>query len=106
MLLSKSWLFVAGVLGAAMIYFWFFTNHEVARNNLNLVLFNPLWLLIFIDKRFYLFVGRSLLVLAVVALGMMFLPPYQYTADVVAAFMPLNVAAALVLIRMARRGAA
>ncbi len=102
LLLSKSWLLVAGVLGAAMVYFWFFTNHAVARYNLNLALFNPLWLLVFVGKRFYLFVGRILMVLAAVAFGMMFLPPYQYTADVVAAFLPLNLAAALVLVRLAR----
>jgi hypothetical protein len=105
MLLSRVWLLVAGLLGVAMIYFWFFTNHEVASNNLNLTLFNPLWLLVFLGKRFYPIVALTLVILAAVGLGMMVLPPHQYTADVIAAFLPLNIAVALVLRRNSRREA-
>ncbi len=98
LLLARFWLLISGLLGLVMLYLWFFTDHDVARNNLNLALFNPLWLLGWGGRR-WSFVTACLLVgLGTAAVLMTQLPPYQYTADVLAAFFPLNLAAAWVLL--------
>jgi len=99
LVLARSWLLVSGLLGLALLYLWFFTDHNVARNNLNLALFNPLWLLCWAGRRAS-FITASLLVgLGTAAVLMTQLPPHQYTADVLAAFLPLNLAAAWVLLQ-------
>jgi hypothetical protein len=95
--LARSWLLVSGVLGLVMLYFWFFTDHDAARNNLNLALFNPLWLLSLAGNRFFRITAYLLAGLGTLALLMTALPVQQYSADVLAAFLPLNLAAAWVL---------
>jgi len=95
--LARSWFFVSGTAGLLMLFFWFGTDHTVASLNLNLLVLNPLWLWPAFaprgDWRLPVVVaGFSLL-----ALLMPFLPPQQYTLDVLAAFLPLNLAAAAAL---------
>jgi hypothetical protein len=95
--LARAWFAVAGLGGLALLYLWFGTDHSVARMNLNLLVFNPLWLWPAFVRR-----GRSLVLTVVAgfaALALLFplLPPQQYTLDVLAAFLPLNLAAAAVL---------
>jgi len=95
--LARSWFFVSGTAGLLMLFFWFGTDHTVASLNLNLLVLNPLWLWPAFaprgDWRLPVVVaGFSLL-----ALLMPFLPPQQYTLDVLAAFLPLHLAAAAVL---------
>ena len=100
--LARGWFAVSGLAGLAILFFWFGTDHSVARFNLNLLVFNPLWLWPAVSRdagRFLLPVvaGCSLL-----ALGLPLLPPHQYTLDVLAAFLPLNLAAAAVVGRTRR----
>jgi hypothetical protein len=97
--LARSWLVLSALVGAGLIYLWFFTDHAITRINLNLLLFNPLWLLCLPGRRLFTVTGVLLIVLGTIAIVMTLLPPGQYTADVLAAFLPFNFAAALVLLR-------
>jgi hypothetical protein len=95
--LARGWFFVSGTAGLLLLFFWFGTDHAVASLNLNLLVFNPLWLWPAFAPR-----GdwRLLMVVAgfsLLALLLPFLPPQQYTVDVLAAFLPLNLAAAAAL---------
>jgi hypothetical protein len=98
---SRTWLVMAGVFGCILLFFWFGTDHLVARVNLNLLVFNPLYIFIAFWKgqekiQFSIISG-----FAVLALLMTMLPPGQYNLDVIAAFLPLNLAAAWSLVRAA-----
>ena len=80
-----------------LLFFWFGTDHAVARLNLNLLVLNPLWLWLALSRGG---AARALPLVAgfsALALVLPFLPPQQYTLDVLAALLPLNLAAALVL---------
>ena len=100
--LARTWLVTAGLAGLVLLFFWFGTDHAVARLNLNLLVLNPLWLWPALSR------GGTFRALPLVAgfsalaLVLAFLPPQQYTLDVLAALLPLNLAAALVL-RVPRR---
>jgi hypothetical protein len=103
-LLARSWLGLGGVAGLAMLFFWFGTDHAVASLNLNLLVFSPLWLW---PTGFRSAAGRTTPLvgsLSALALVMPFLPPWQYSFDVLAAFLPLNLAAAVVVDRHRRPG--
>jgi len=95
--LARTWFLVSGLGGLLLLYLWFGTDHSVARSNLNLLVFNPLWLWPAFAPRPVR--GAPLLVagLSLLALLLPFVPPHQYTFDVLAAFLPLNLAAAAVL---------
>lgn len=99
--LARSWFLASGAAGLVLLFFWFGTDHAVASLNLNLLVFNPLWLWPALgsrgDRRFLVVVAGF----SVLALLLPSLPPHQYTLDVLAAFLPLNLAAAAVLGRPA-----
>lgn len=93
--MARAWLTVAGLAGLALLFFWFGTDHAAARLNLNLLVLSPLWLWPAFSPSA---AGRTVPLVAglsVLALAMPFLPPWQYTFDVLAAFLPLNLAAAV-----------
>jgi len=97
--LSRTWLVISGFAGLVLAYLWLGTDHWAAGANLNLLVFFPLLVVLpfwkGIEKIILLLVsGLSLL-----AVLMVFLPPYQYNLDVLAAFLPLNLAAAAGLFR-------
>lgn len=93
-LLARSWLALGGLVGSALVFFWIATDHDVARLNLNLLVFNPLWLAFVIWNRVSRMALPVIGLASVLAVVMQWLPPGQYTADVLAAFLPLNLAAA------------
>jgi hypothetical protein len=97
--LAQIWLVFGGIAGSALFFFWFFTDHSVARLNLNLMLLNPLWLLFAFPGKYSRAAGWALALISVMALLMFWLPPYQYNLDVIAALLPLNLAAAWVLMK-------
>ena len=102
---SRAWLGISGFVGCALLFFWFGTDHQVASLNLNLLIFNPLFIFFAFWKgrgkiSFSIITGFSVL-----ALIMTFLPPWQYNLDVIAAFIPLNLAAAWSLVRSPSRRA-
>jgi hypothetical protein len=95
--LARMWLLTAGLAGLTLLYFWLGTDHAVARTNLNLLVLNPLWLWPALSRKpaahaLSLVVGCSAL-----ALLLPFVPPHQYTFDVLAALLPFNLAAAMTL---------
>jgi len=101
-LLVQGWLLLSGLAGMIIIYLWFFTDHVAAGQNLNLLVFNPLWWVVLFWKQNKA-AGPVLLLASVLALSMALLPPHQYTLDVLAAFLPLNIASGISLILFRRR---
>jgi hypothetical protein len=95
--LARVWFGIAGLAGLVLLFLWLGTDHSVARFNLNLLVFNPLWLWPAVSRG----AGRYLLPVvfgcSLLALLLPLLPPHQYTFDTSAAFLPLNLAAAAVL---------
>ena len=102
--LARVWLSLAGLVGVALVFFWFFTDHRVARLNINLLVFNPLWWFLAAWNR-ERNAGGLLLVFSALAMLTPLLPSTQYNLDVLAAFLPLNIASGLVLIRRPPRQA-
>jgi hypothetical protein len=95
-LLVQGWLLLSGLMGMALLFFWFFTDHTAAGQNLNLLVFNPLWVAVLYWKQ-HKYAGWVLLLVSMLALLVALLPPQQYTLDVLAAFLPFNIASGLVL---------
>ncbi len=103
-LCARGWLLFNGLVGSALLFLWFATDHAVAAENFNLLLFNPCFLLVLIP-RLLRPLAWLVVVTGVAALLQSLLPtpPGQYSADVVAAFLPLNLLAAWVLLRASVR---
>ena len=97
--LSRTWLTFSGFVGLGLMFLWFGTDHSVANPNLNLLVFNPLWIVLAFWKGHEKTALQIIASLSVLALLAPFLPPGQYNLDVLAAFLPLNLAAALALFR-------
>jgi len=96
-ILGRAWFAAAGLAGLALLFLWFGTDHSVARLNLNLLVFNPLWLWPALSRRSVPYLLWVVVGCALLALVFPLLPPHQYALDVLAAFLPLNLAAAMVL---------
>jgi hypothetical protein len=93
---ARAWFALSGIFGLAILFLWFGTDHVAAGQNLNLLVFNPLWLVPAFapgTRRYALALVApfSLFSIAIAVTG------YQYSADVVAAFVPLNLASAWLL---------
>lgn len=101
--MASGWLALAGLLGCVLAFLWLFTDHWVSSLNLNLLLLNPVWLLV----AFVPFFGKpgAWLILFAGLMGVLapWLPPAQYNAEVSAVVWPLNLAAALALLLNSRR---
>jgi hypothetical protein len=103
--LARAWLSLAGLAGLALLFLWFGTDHAAARVNLNVLVLNPLWLAFVPRSRVARFAFPVVGGFAALAVALAWLPPGQYTADVLAAFLPLNLAAAWSVSRAARNPA-
>ncbi len=53
------WAVVAGLLGLVLSILWMFTDHVFAHANENLMLFNPLWLVLAVLLPIYFLTGRA-----------------------------------------------
>ena len=98
--LARTWFTLSGLAGLLILFLWLGTDHLVAGLNMNILVFNPAWLVFGFWKK----AGRLALPVVGIVSAMSFaiaLLPGQYTADVVAAFLPLQLAAAWQLNRMA-----
>lgn len=95
----RAWLLLSGLAGVALTFFWLGTDHAVAADNLNLLVLNPLWVVLAFWQGSRRVAGGVLLGFCAAALLMPFLPPHQYTLDVLAAVLPLNLACAFYLLR-------
>lgn len=98
-LVPRFWLAFSGLAGLLLVYLWAGTDHSVARLNLNLLVFCPVWLVLAFLKGWEKATLLLVSGVSVLALAMTMLPPHQYNHDVLAAFLPLNFAAALTLFR-------
>lgn len=97
--LSLGWLSVAGVIGAVPALLWCCTDHWAATLNFNLLLLNPLWLLVALIPVLRRPGAWLVLLCAILALAPPWLPPAQYNIDVAALLLPLNAVAAFGLLR-------
>jgi len=101
--LVRSWILISATMGFVLAALWLLTDHEASRNNANLLLLNPLLLLALVPKLRpavgVILIGGNLL-----ALILPMLPEYQYNLDVLALLTPLNLTAALFLIRINPKG--
>lgn len=97
--LARSWLVLSGLVGLALTFLWLGTDHGVTAMNLNLLVFSPLWLVLAFWKGGEKATLLLIAALSVLALLMTVLPPHQYTLDVLAAFLPFNLAAGWALFR-------
>ena len=95
-LMAGAWFAAMGVMGLAILFLWFGTDHRVAALNMNFLVFNPLWLLFLFSKPMRSSVQLAAVLFSTLALAAA-LGSVQYMADVIAAFVPLNLAAARVL---------
>jgi hypothetical protein len=94
--LARAWLVLTGVAGLVQLFFWFGTDHAVAAWNANLLLLNPLCLALLAGQGAARLAWPLVTVSGIAAVAQAVLPG-QYTADVVAALLPLNLGAAWVL---------
>lgn len=96
--LCRAWLLLNATVGLILVALWLLTDHEVSRNNANVLLFNPLLILALVPGLQRLFaavlVGGNIL-----AIGLLVLPEHQYNLDVIALVSPVNLAVALYLLR-------
>ncbi len=96
--LCRAWLLVNATVGLILTALWLLTDHEVSRNNANVLLLNPLLILALMPGLQRLFaavlVGGNVL-----AIGLLMLPEHQYNLDVIALVSPVNLAVALYLLR-------
>lgn len=99
--LARSWFALSGLAGLLLLFFWFGTNHLVAGLNMNILVFNPAWLVFVFWKPAWRLALPVVLVFSAVPFAITLLPG-QYTADVVSAFLPISLAAAWVLQRSAK----
>ena len=91
--LAGSWVLISATIGLALASLWLFTDHEVTRPNANLLLFNPLILLVLIAPLKRLIAG--LLTIAVTGSWLLLLlPGHQYNLDVLVLATPINLAVA------------
>lgn len=97
LLAARAWLVLAGLAGLVLLFFWLGTDHDATRPNFNVLVLNPLYILP-VFRRGWEKPGLLVIVgLSLLALLMALLPAGQYNLDVLAAFVPLNLAAAYVL---------
>ena len=91
--LCQAWVLICTTNGLILAALWLFTDHDVTRFNANLLLFNPLAMLMLIPmlRRLgaMLFAGGT-----VAGCLLLLLPVHQYNLDTLALLAPLNLAVA------------
>jgi hypothetical protein len=95
--LAQAWILISATIGMLLATLWLLTDHQVASNNANLLLFNPLVIVALVPvlRR----IGAVLLVTGVVvAFLLLLLPKHQYNLDVLALLAPINLAVAAFLV--------
>ncbi len=58
-ILATLWCFIAGLLGVVLTILWTATDHRFAYANENLLVFNPLWLILAVCVAVYIATGKS-----------------------------------------------
>lgn len=91
--LCLAWALICATNGLILAAMWLFTDHEVTRFNANLLLFNPIAILMLIP----MFRRIATIVFAggtAVGCLLLLLPVHQYNLDTLALLVPLNLAVA------------
>jgi hypothetical protein len=91
--MAFAWLMIGGTLGIGLAAAWALTDHSVARDNANLLLLSPLWLLGLVPRLRRVTAGLMVAGTGM-ALGMAIWPGGQYLADTLALLAPINLAVA------------
>jgi hypothetical protein len=96
--LCRAWVLVNATMGLVLAALWLLTDHAASRDNANLLLLNPLFILILLSglqrPGAVMLAGGNLL-----AFILLWFPEHQYNLDVLAIFTPLNLAVAFYLFR-------
>ena len=91
--LCHAWILISATNGLLLAALWLLTDHEVAGNNANLLLFNPLVVLALVPALRW--VGAVVLAGGVaVAFILLLIPEHQYNLDVLALLAPINLVVA------------
>ena len=96
--LCLSWALISSSIGIVLAVMWLFTDHEVAKYNANLLLFNPLIVLALLPvmrRVVAVILGGGI----VVAYVLLLLPTHQYNLDLLVLLTPVNLAVALYFLR-------
>lgn len=96
--LAGSWVLISATIGLVLAALWMFTDHEVTRPNANLLLFNPLILLLLISPLRQLSAGL-LIASVTIAWLLQLLPGHQHNLDVLVLATPINLAVAAYFIK-------
>ncbi len=91
--LCQAWVLICTTNGLILAAMWLFTDHEVTQFNANLLLFNPLAILMLIPMLRRI---GAILFAAGTAVGclLLLLPVHQYNLDALALLVPINLAVA------------
>ena len=96
--LSRAWILINATMGLVLAFLWLLTDHEVSRYNANLLLLNPILIMVLLTK-----LRRPGVVIMAggvgLALLLLLLPKHQHNLDVIALLGPINLAVALRLYR-------
>ena len=68
--MTTTWCIIAGLLGVVLTILWTATDHFFAHANENLLVFNPLWLVLGVLVAVYFTTGRSARVTGYLAVGL------------------------------------
>lgn len=82
-ILIAIWSLAAGLLGTILVLLWTVTDHVFAHQNENLLIFNPLWLLLVVLVPVYLLAGRAVAPTRVVAVTTLVLAVLALAAHIV-----------------------
>jgi hypothetical protein len=69
-IVTATWCVVCGLLGVVLTILWTATDHIFAHANENLLVFNPLWLVLAVLVAVYFTTGRSARVTGYLAVGL------------------------------------
>ncbi len=105
--LAAIWCIAAGTIGTLLLLLWTATAHVAAYQNANLLLLNPLWLilagLVIARSQRARVLASALTAAAFAALLLWLLPNQQDTSRVLALALPVHTAATLAIARRLRR---
>ena len=96
--LCGAWVLASATIGMLLAALWLFTDHEVAKYNVNLLLFNPIMILALIPA----FKRLGAVVLAggvAVAYLLLLIPVHQYNLDLLFLLTPVNLTVAGTLLK-------
>jgi hypothetical protein len=96
--LCYAWVLINLTAGLSLVFLWFFTDHEAAWLNANLLLLNPLMILALVPPLRRFAAGLLAAGTAVCCL-LLLLPEHQYNLDVLALLTPVNLAVAMYFFR-------